>query len=40
MKGCTNIWINGTVSGEKVYINLITNQLEHSDLNGTVITVS
>ena len=40
MKGQTNSWIKGGVSGEKISISLLTNQSSHEDLIGAIITVS
>lgn len=40
MKGQTNAWVESIISGEKLYINLTTNQSNHSDLLGAVITIA
>ena len=40
MKGQTNAWVESIISGEKLYITLTTNQSDHSDLLGAVITIA
>lgn len=39
MKGKTNTFSNNLDFSEKLHINLVTNQTDHSDLNGSIITV-